>query len=244
MTTVTQLNDYELQFKKFLEDTVSNDSVINRYNKYYKWLNSEMKKDNDEKLFISIFLSKLRLLYSFVQWLDRRNIKAIEISKNWDKKLIARVGSYCKELIQHRKEGTLGDATFKIKEYFVHQDLFYAEDLATAAYCCKIIQNEIPYLFEGLIQTYEAQLQDKPIETNSNIKERQGCNGTIKDDGRKYWHTGANELMTYDECTEKGLSHHLLMDVEKRWYVGFSELDKTKIKPVENVEWVDAVVAD
>lgn len=234
MITLEELIKTEKSFKEKVETSIEKDYVIKRYNDYYQWLQDKLDEAPTVELKDSICSQKLKVIYSFIHWLDIHNIKAIEVSIEWNKKLIGRVGGYCSEYEERRKNGTLEDQTFKIKEHYVYNDLWNSKDLGTNSYCWSILQRTVsPNLIPSLIESFEHQEQSNTSETNKNVL-RPGVNTQIPDDGSKYWHVEAKELMTYDECTQKGLGHHLLVfpigHQRQNLSVGFLEPDKTKIK--------------
>lgn len=252
MITKEKVNITNSGFYKKLESMVDNQEAFNTYDKYYKWLKQqEFDSTNDDSTLDEIKINILNLIYSSIQFFNRRNIKAKDFSKEWNKGLVAKVGNYGEEYQERNKNNTLGEQSFKIKEHFVYEDLWNSNDLATASYCWQMLQRSVSYeLIPELINSFKQSNSPTPIEHNDKkvLARPKIGGGTINDEGIKYWHTGANELMTYDECTEKGLGHHLLMyptgHPNQGLYVGFNESDPSKIEKVKraDAEWVEQVM--
>lgn len=254
MITKEELIQLEEKFKEKIETSTDNEFVIKKFDSYYKYLQDRLDEPQDQEMFNLINVQVLKLIYRLIQWLDRRNIKSKDFSKDWNKKLVARVGNYCNELNERRKNGTLDEQTFKIKEHFIHQDLFKERDALTVSYCWSMLIRTLgPELIPTLIQAFEngnGELQE-PNKHDTYVY-RPGFDGKqIKDNGMKYWHLDAKELMTYDECTERCLGHHLLYyPVGHEWQnmsVGFMETDPSKVQKnfdKETEEFIETVFVD
>ena len=217
-----KLKELELRFMERCENASNTNEVYDLYETFYQWL---IKQEGGEEL----LRVKFTLLYKALRWFDALHIKEKDLSKQWNKSLVKRIVT-CAEREKLYKENGRGSST----EAQIDRELWLEElnnemDFSTVVYCYRILEYagvfSIPYLLSCLDST--------PKQTMIQTILRPNYKGelTIKDDGRKYWNAEEKELMTYDECTERGLKHFMLAHASgdlKGLYVGFGEPDSSK----------------
>lgn len=210
------LEKTEEKFYESLETITKPEERFKRYGDFWEWL----KYQEAEEV-------KARLIYSVVKWVMDTDTKVKGFTSRWNAKLVKRIGIFIEkwkgdEVISNEEQTSLFDRILK------------EPDFATMAYCCLMLQRDGVVNFSSL---YKPSVREKHefIETpiTEDIKRPGIFKPYILDNGMKYYHPDTKELMTYDECTEKGLGHHLLMyppgHEQQKTYVGFHEPDASKI---------------
>lgn len=222
---IKQIND------SFNESLLKEEDPVKKLNlmgRYYNWLNESLAEETDVTAKVEIKNNFYKLLYAIAVLLQKNNIKLKGLAEKWNNSLVGRTYKLSKNRSMKDVQELL-------------DDLQAEEDFFTKAYCYFVLQQD------GLVDFSKMLVTEKQMRT----VQRPCIDGkTVADDGSKYWHTGAKELMTYDECTERGLGHHLLAypigHESKHCYVGFYEPDASKVHnpSKEDAEWVDAVLVD
>lgn len=231
--TKEKLIKTEKAFYEKVKSSTDKEHIIKRYDDYYKYL---LEKDNESQTDEVHSLMKkqnFQLIYNFIQWCEENGVIAKDHSKEWNKGLIARVGEICSELKELKKGITEMQASLKIKLHYMGRDLLNCRDLLTASYCWSMLQRTIGPSFIPLCISLEEEKKE-PEQVGKTIIRQGFGNRKIEDKREKYWHVDAKEFMTYDECTERGLGHHLLCypighDCQNL-YVGFKETDPSKVQ--------------
>lgn len=202
--------------------------MLDIYERYYYWLRETLNKEEDIKSQVQLTNDFYQLLYGLAVAMQKNSIKAKELSEGWNRALVGRTYRLSKDRSKKELDALLDDL---IKE----------EDFATKAYCYQVLQQD------GVTDFSKKMVTEKELRT---VQRPKSGGGTVADDGSKYWHTGAKELMTYDECTERGLNHFLLTYPLGHPYAklgcGFDEPNKELVKgskdPVVN-EWVEDIMS-
>lgn len=243
MTTLEQMNEQQQKFVTKTQETLNVIESFKLHDKYYKWLLNQINDtDNTEEVRVDANVKRFNLIYQGTELLERNKAKAKDASVKWDKRLIARIGRLAYEDSNRAINGSANDADFKEAKSLLMTELNNADDLATVCYCYAILKTVNGIQVSKIIDSL---LPKKVSETGHAGTYRPGHYGDILDNGGKYWHSEAEELMTYDECTARGLAHCFLCYPDgplKNTYFGFSEPDKSKIKPVPKDPFVESVL--
>ena len=228
-------------FNERLKEIKEEDKIklMERYNNFL----FQLEVDGEEE--IKFFVEKVREFYYTVYLLlNRSTLIMKEISTNWNPSLVARTFEFVKEFTSIKKKNPrpLSDDKLAIKLGHLLIFLNSEKDFPSKAFCIHILQsnNVVDFSFKEEAST------EKKEETPIQYVVRPGCSSDIKDYGMKYYHLDAKEWMTYDECTKRGLGHHLLYRKENGQLIGmgFYEPDPSKIERVKraDAEWVEQVM--
>lgn len=247
------LNTYKEKFEEFISSEKNNETVYERYDSFYKWLLNTIEEEEDKQLLNRLQAIRFETIHNLINWFEKKNLKAVGFSKEWDKTLIGRIGSWAKEYQSLESKLNIPQK-LAIKTHYIFKDLNDCRDVATVSYGWSIIEREAwPRATEIQIQMFSTTSEQTTSESNDiqrTVKRPRASKGFIDDDGSKYWHTGAKEFMTYDECTQKGLGHHLLVypigHSLQNLSIGFDEPNSDLVKKVENEEvekWVEEVIS-
>lgn len=196
--------------------------------KYYNWLRESLNVEEDVKAKVELSNDFYRLLYGIAACLQKMNVKLKDLSDGWNGALVGRTYRLSKDRSKTELQNLM-------------EDLIKEEDFPTKAYCYQVLQQD------GVVDFSKLMVTEKQMRT---VQRPKAGGGTVADDGSKYWHTGAKELMTYDECTERGLGHHLLAypmgHSLSGCYLCFDEPNRDLVKgskdPVVN-EWVEDIMS-
>lgn len=240
MNKIEELNNYRNVFNEQLSIRKGDaNALMELFERYYNYLDERFNEEgSDTNEYVLAFMQCCyKIAYTVVQ----NNIKCRELSNSWNNFLVSRVYNLSSEKRQ-LKEQYRKDFNKEVIDLF--KQVRQEKDFPTKAYCITVMQND------GLIDFSSAERIDVTKNTAKQTTPRAAIAGApIEDDGMKYWHTGAKELMTYDECTEKHLGHHLLAypigNEKAGLYVGFDEPDRNLVEKCENEEvnaWVDNVL--
>lgn len=211
---LSKLNETFSIFNEKIKDETEPREVLNLYERFYGWLIENIQKEEDEPTVVELHNALYRMLYGMINTISRLNFKCKDYSTKWNKHLIAKTYEVSKL-----------PAAPKLKALM--NALVEEKDFPTKAYCYQVLQQDGVVDFSTMIVN-----KDKPT-----VKLRPSMTGNeIEDDGKQYWHAEAKELMTYDQCTEKHLGHHMLMYAsgdQKGLYVGFNETDEAILSAVK-----------
>lgn len=216
------LEKTEEKFYESLETITKPEERFKRYGDFWEWLKYQEAEEVKEV--------KARLIYSVVKWLIKTDAIVKNFTSNWNPRLVKRTGTF----IEKWKK-SIGNFEIPNEEQISLFDRILNEsDFATMAYCCQMLQRDGVVDFSSL---YKPSVREKHEFIETPIAEGIKRPGIFKpyilDNGMKYYHPDTKELMTYDECTEKGLGRHLLMyppgHEQQKTYVGFHEPDASKI---------------
>lgn len=202
--------------------------MLDIYERYYYWLRETLNKEEDIKSQVQLTNDFYQLLYGLAVAMQKNSIKAKELSDGWNGALVGRAYRLSKDRSKTELQNLM-------------EDLLKEEDFPTKAYCYQVLQQD------GVVDFSKLMVTEKQMRT---VQRPKAGGGTVADDGSKYWHTGAKELMTYDECTERGLGHHLLAypmgHSLSGCYLCFDEPNRDLVKgskdPVVN-EWVEDIMS-
>ena len=216
-------------FNEKVENEEDNKRLIDLFERCYDWINENISTEESVEMKTQLQNSLYQLMYKLVSTLINRNIKCKEISTAWNGRLVRKVYDLTKE---KNNKSQLSQLIGEVEQ---------EKDFPTKAYCYQVLQQD------GIVDFSKLITSDRQFTT---VQRPRIDGGFVEDDGRKYWHIDAKELMTYDECTEKHLSHHLLTypigSDKAKLYVGFDEPDKTLIHQTNNEqveEWVETVMS-
>lgn len=216
-----KLRELEQRFKEKSEKVGDTNEMYDLYESFYQWLNGQ-KDCSDELIRV-----KYTLLYKALRWFDSLHIREKDLSKHWNKSLVKRIVSSAEKEKQYIENGRGSSDEAKIDRELWMNELKEEMDFATVVYCYRILEKTEVITIPSLLSLVGSSNKQSTLQAIK--RPRIGSNSDfIMDDGRKYWHAGAKELMTYDECTERGLKHYLLAYASgdlKGLFVGFDEPD-------------------
>lgn len=223
---IEQIKEIDAKFYGFVRDTEDINNVFNKFEGYLNFLNGAINDPSNAEVVETLIDMKYNMLYQLVYWMVSNNVIAKQRSTNWNGFLVRQVGDNCKQIRLTNTNGYLSAYTVG-KVMSMIEDIEAEQDFATKAYCYQIIQTTGGINLAAWSKIINKERDEAARSTN---RPRMG-GGFVKDDGSKYWHTGAKELMTYDECTEKGLGQHLLSyPIGSQYdglYVGFEKCEKS-----------------
>ena len=210
------LEKTEEKFYESLETITKPEERFKRYGDFWEWL----KYQEAEEV-------KARLIYSVVKWLIKTETIVKNFTSSWNPRLVKRTGTFIEkwkgdEDVSNEEQASLFDRILK------------EPDFATMAYCCQMLQRDKVINFADLYKVKPKAKKEEPSIEPQGIKRPAISKPYILDTGMKYYHPDAKELMTYDECVERGLGVHLLMYPKghpmQNIYVGFHETNSDKIQ--------------
>lgn len=219
-----KLKQLELRFSEKMEKVTDTNEMYDLYESFYQWLKKQ-KGCSDELLRV-----EYTILYRALRWFDALHIREKDLSKHWNKSLIKIIASAAEREKQYTANGRdLSDEAEIDRDLWVNA-LNKEMDFATVVYCYRILERAEVFPIPKALSILDSKQDHHKVQTV--LRPRTGSDGSfIKDDGRKYWHVDAKELMTYDECTQRGLNHCLLAYADgnlKGLFVGFAEPDNSK----------------
>lgn len=220
-----ELLEIETSFKEKVKDETDSKEIVGLFERFYNWLVDKLKEEKETELQADLTDTFNRLLYTMASTLTRKTIICKKLSSNWNSSIVRRTYEICNNKSQGFTKELL-------------EDLLLEKDFPTKAYCYQVLQQN------GVVDFSKVVVDRKKLSSTPR-KGYSDSNPTIYDDGRRYWHTAAKELMTYDECTEKGFDHRLLAfpmgsDLQG-CYVGFDEPDNRPIPKCTNEEVIQLV---
>ena len=220
-----ELLEIETSFNEKVKDETDSKEIVGLFERFYNWLVDKLSEEKETELQADLTDTFNRLLYTMTSTLTRRSIICKKLSSNWNASLVKRTYELCN-----------GKTQALVKELL--KDLLDEKDFPTKAYCYQVLQQN------GVVDFSKVVVDRKKISSTPR-KGYSDSNPIIYDDGRRYWHTVAKELMTYDECTEKGFDHRFLAfpmgSDSQGCYVGFDEPDNRPIPKCTNEEVIKLV---
>lgn len=220
-----ELKKIEDSFNEKITNESDSKQLVSLFERFYNWLVDSLKEEKDIEIQADLTDTFNRLLYTIASTLVRRSIRCKELSSNWNSYIVKRTFEIC--------NGKSKNSTKELLE-----DLLNEKDFPTKAYCYQIIQQN------GVVDFSSVVFNRKKASSTP----RKGDNPNkpiIYDDGGKYWHMIEKQLLTYDECTEKGFDHRWLAYPIGRdlqgLLVGFAEPDNRPIPKCKNKEVIQMV---
>lgn len=218
-----KLKELELRFNEKCENASDTNEVYDLYETFYQWLN---KQEGGGKELLRV---KHTLLYKALRWFDVLHIREKDLSKHWNKGLVKRIATCAEKEKQYMENGRASSVEAQIDRELWVTELSDEMDFATVVYCYRILENSGIFSIPLLLSSLDSTIGQPTVQTV--LRPRYDGKLTIKDDGRKYWNAETGELMTYDECSERGLKHNMLMyasGLRKGTYVGFGKPEGSK----------------
>lgn len=238
---VLKLRTLEQRFSEKMEKAADTNEMYDLYESFYQWLNKQKGESNE------LLRVKFTLLYKALRWFDALHVKEKDLSKHWNKSLVKRIASAAEREKQYMTNGRSSSEEAEIDRTLWGEALDKEMDFSTVVYCYRILERTEVFTIPTALSFLDSQ------QENHNVQLRPRYDGklTIKDDGRKYCYAETGELMTYDECTERGLKHYMLAHasgLQKGLYVGFGEPEScctpTKEDSGESTKICDVVSID
>lgn len=160
-------------FKEFTMKNSSNIKlVLEKSEKYFNWLNDSIAIEKDETIKTKLIVEWLKHIDSSIRLCDKNGVKHIEISSNWNTKLVGLVLNAVKA---YREESAMlqeKDSESQPKAYtnieIAMGRLIRETDFATTLYCFKILSEKNP--ITGL-PIYDIKESIKQLENPIDFKE-------------------------------------------------------------------------
>lgn len=230
MITLQELKTVEEKFNRRIEGILDTKEAFDNYDRYYKWLIDKYKDETttDKEVIEELLVQQFKLIKRASVFIERFGLQAKEVAKHWNKGLIKRVFQLVEDQLKATEE--LNEYESTLTKSLTLESILNSNDLGTVCCSFSILEKVMPKLLTNCIRFLRGEEDAFPKKKENTVTVRK----PKTDKNIKYWHPDAQEYMTYDECTERGLGHHLLCypkghDLQFT-FVGFHEPDPSKCK--------------
>ena len=221
-------------FYEKLKGIVDSVEKLNRFKDYYEWLNDLEVEDEEMDTLLQV---KGKLIDKVVTMVNNDNLHLKELTNRWNGSLVRRVVDYCVSIENCNRSMSPIPSNEKIAS--VYKAVVNESDFVTKVYCWKLLRDRAGIPFKDFGMEKKEENCGEPIEGKT-MRPAYNETGYIADYGIQYWHTKEKQLMTYDECAEKGYGRHLLSYPPghplQGLYVGFAELDPSRVMRSEDYD--------